>query len=376
MPASFMRRRDLFVDAGVHNPDAALASLQGDVKLLGLGGEPRAPVGDAIEGAYERALRLLPDAVRPLVERAPEWMFERGGDLASFLWLCDALAGGALEHHGALLAAAAAAVWRSGRQRDAVGLLRFLFDLDLDWGALYREPGLAYGFFTPREPNPFVWKILEFAGERAREVRGAPTELHVLELGCGIGNDALGWIHSPRVRGYVGVDLSEVALQRHRERVAQRLAERPELFHCLLQSDFVRLLERVANAPVRSDWAERVNVVYSYSSLHYFASVDLRHILELVRQLLTPTHGYFALAIKGKGSVWDGRGVPLYRPDVWIFHDGQSRWFPSRQAVHRMMDRAGFEVLVHELYEHWSYSEVGRRDIFHYVVATPRPTTA
>jgi hypothetical protein len=70
--------------------------------------------------------------------------------------------------------------------------------------------------------------------------------------------------------------------------------------------------------------------------------------------------------------VWEGQGLPLYRPDVWVNWDGQSRWFPSREALARQLDRAGFEIRFHELHEHWGYSEHGRRDVFHYVLCSPR----
>jgi len=92
-----------------------------------------------------------------------------------------------------------------------------------------------------------------------------------------------------------------------------------------------------------------------------------------------PGGGFFAFGIKGQGSVWDGQGLPLYRPDVWVNWDGQSRWFPSREALVRQLDRAGFEVRFHELHDHWGYSELGKRDVFHYVLLTPRaapPKTA
>jgi hypothetical protein len=95
-------------------------------------------------------------------------------------------------------------------------------------------------------------------------------------------------------------------------------------------------------------------------------------LFDRVRALLRPGDGLFCFAIKGEGSVWDGQGVPLYRPDVWINLDGQSRWFPSKDAVRRMVDGHRFELLVHEWHEHWGYSEVGKADRFHYVICTPR----
>ena len=115
-----------------------------------------------------------------------------------------------------------------------------------------------------------------------------------------------------------------------------------------------------------------VGLVYSYSSLHYFSSGELEDIFHRVKLLLEPGRGLFAFGIKGEGSIWDGQGVPLYRPDVWINCDGQSRWFPSREAIVALTDRMGFELRLHEWYEHWGYSEEGEKDLFHYVICSPR----
>jgi hypothetical protein len=116
--------------------------------------------------------------------------------------------------------------------------------------------------------------------------------------------------------------------------------------------------------------------VYSYTRLHSFHTTQLARLPELVRARLAPRgghhRGWFAFGIKGAGSIWEGQGVPVYRPDVWVNWDGQSRWFPARDALRRLLDRAGFELFIHELVEHWGYSERGKRDVFHHVLCSPR----
>src|SRR5919197_883821 len=195
------------------------------------------------------------------------------------------------------------------------------------------------------------------------------ARVRVLELGCGVGNDAFGFLASDVVDAYVGVDLSAEAIAAFGRRVER---EQPRVRPVLVQGDFLEVLER-------GEPAAGSTVVYSYSSLHYFSSAELARIYALVRRLLHasagPGRGYFAFGIKGQGSIWDGQGLPLYRPDVWINWDGQSRWFPSRDALVRQLDRAGFEVRFHELHDHWGYSEVGKRDVFHYVLLSPRAST-
>jgi SAM-dependent methyltransferase len=260
-----------------------------------------------------------------------------------------------------------------------------MLDLRFDWARLYVDPRVGHEFTRPREPNPLVWLLLEELGQRGDRLR-------VLELGCGIGNDAFGFLSSPLVDAYAGVDVSDEALRAFQARWDR---ERPPVRPALVRGDFVEVLARGAPALAAT------NLVYSYSSLHYFSSGELARIYALVRGLLLPAEGgrapgrpdeaaperggdrgaqpraprneaFFGFAIKGAGSVWEGQGLPLYRPDVWVNWDGQSRWFPSEDALRRQLDRAGFEVRFHQLHSHWGYSEKGKRDVFHYVLASPR----
>ncbi len=347
MPANFTRRLDLFGDAGFADPQAAVAQLSALAEPLQIarqGGES----GDLDRAVAALRLRwpLSSELIR-LVRLAPEWLFARGGDLATVLWLV------AQQHARLDVAGFAVALadelLRGGRGADAFCLLRFLTDVEFDFGRLHGEKGPAYGFFQEREPNPLVWKLLEYFDERA-------TSLRVLELGAGIGNDALGFLTSPRVASLVGVDLSEAGLKRLVERAGDARVR-------TLAGDFARVLKAPAQHQL-----EAVNLVYSYSSLHYFSSGELSEILTDAHRLLVSTNGHLAFAIKGAGSVWAGQGVPLYRPDVWINHDGQSRWFPSVAALDDLLEAHHFALKFHEIHDHWGYSERGKRDLFHYVL--------
>jgi SAM-dependent methyltransferase len=365
VPANFTRRRDLFADAGLTDAgagaDALLAALAREVAALGLPAEwqTASPSGglEAVRAALApRVARLPPEQLR-LARHVPEFVTERSGDLATALWLARAEHGERLDAPGFLLAIldALAAV---GRERDALAYARFMLDLRFDWGRVYDDPRLAYEFTRPREPNPLVWLLLEELGARGARLR-------VLELGCGIGIDAFGFLQSPLVESYAGVDVSDEALRAFDARWQR---EQPPVRPALVRGDFADVLAR--GAPETTG----ANLVYSYSSLHYFSSGELARIYALVRRLLLGAagDGYFAFGIKGAGSVWEGQGLPLYRPDVWVNWDGQSRWFPSEEALRRQLDRAGFEVRFHQLHAHWGYSEKGKRDVFHYVLASPR----
>lgn len=365
MPANFTRRRDLLLDAGFGAPETVLAALAAEVAALGLPAEwgTAAPQGGLAPLRARLAPRLarVPSDQLRLARHVPEFVVARSGDLASALWLARAEHGDALDAPGFLLAVLDALA-AEGRERDALAYARFMLDVRFDWGRVYEDPHLAYEFTRPREPNPLVWRLLEELGARGARVR-------VLELGCGVGNDAFGFLRSPVVEAYAGVDVSRDALAAFAARVER---EKPPVVPSLVQGDFVEVLARGAPGPA-------ADLVYSYSSLHYFSSGELAHIHALVRRLLLasgPETGYFAFGIKGAGSVWEGQGLPLYRPDVWVNWDGQSRWFPSREALGRQLDRAGFEVRFHELHAHWGYSEKGKKDVFHYVLCSPRPESA
>jgi SAM-dependent methyltransferase len=361
VPANFTRRRDLFLDSGFADPDAASAALAREVEALALPGAwaDRTPEGGmaALAAALAPRVAKVPVDQRRLARLVPEWLRDRAGDLATALWLARAEHGDALDVPGYLVAILEALA--ATREEDALAYARFMLDLRFDWSRVWRDPSIAWEFLKEREPNPLVWRLLEELAARGERVR-------VLELGCGVGNDAFGFLRAERVDGYVGVDLSAEALAAFRRRVER---ERPRVEPTLVQGDFLDVL---ASAEGHAGGS---TLVYSYSSLHYFSSGELARIYALVRRLLAasaPGRGFFAFGIKGKGSVWDGQGLPVYRPDVWVNWDGQSRWFPSTEALVGQLDRAGFEVRFHELHEHWGYSELGRKDVFHYVLLSPR----
>jgi SAM-dependent methyltransferase len=368
MTANYTRRHDLFVDAGYSDPHTAIASIVEQARAIGL---ESAGAQLSVEEALERATNALEPTLSPahrsMLDGAVEWLFERNGDLAALLWLAGRLAPPSPQAPvPAMVFGLGRRLWLANRRVEAAALLRFFAQLDFDWGALYAQQGVAYGFFSPRDPNPLVWKLLEHA-ERRLETHGDSERLRVLELGCGIGNDAAGFLQCPLVDSYEGIDISAAALERQRERTEPARTSRPEVLYRLSRGDLLPMLRaRVSESAVRP------NVIYSYSSLHYFNSTELLEIIELVRQLLPARRGLFAFGIKGKGSIWDGQGIPIYRPDVWLNHDGQSRWFPSRRALDSLLDRKGFELRLHEVHEHWGYSEAGKVDFFHYVICSPR----
>jgi len=361
MQTNDLRRLELLYDAGFAEPKGQLGALAHEVQSLGLTRLGQVHSADecvALKDVVAPRLGQLPTAQARMAALVPEWLTRRSGDLATALWLARAEHGARLDVPGFLLAIFHAFL-AEGQVEAALSYARFVLDLKLDWEDIYSDPRTAHAFLRERDPNPLVWKVLEELAHL--------QALRVVELGCGVGNDALGMLSSRRVTAYSGIDLAAQALAVFRGRVnVGEVGGEPKLIH-----------GDVFEALARADWAHqgRWNLVYSYSSLHYFPSGELRRLLELVRGLLlgnSPGPGYFAFGMKAAGSVWEGQGLPLYRPDVWVNRDGQTRWFPSRRALARLLDEVGFEIHFHDLHDHWGYSETGRRDVFHYVLCSPR----
>lgn len=363
MSANFTRRRDLFSDAGFKEVDPILADLARELHDLPLSAEwkesGQKEIGRLRQGLAQRLERVPRDQLR-LARLVPEWLTGRSGDLTTALWLAKKEHGDGLDLCGFLFAIFDALL-ATPVERDALAFARFALDLEFNWSKVYGDQSLAYQFLREREPNPFVWQILDEMGHREQKLR-------ILELGCGLGNDAFGFLHSPLTEAYCGIDLADAAVEGFKKRLSESSAP---VMPNIVRGDFTEVL---ANGRGLSP---RPNLIYSYSSLHYFSSGELRRLLCLAHQLLSLERtsdgiGFFAFAIKGAGSIWHEQGIPLYRPDVWINWDGQSRWFPSKTALVRELDRAGFEVRFHELHDHWNYSEMGKRDVFHYVLCSPR----
>jgi len=355
MSANDARRLELLIDAGFSDPETTLAHLREEVGRLPLpGGDPRE--AETVRAALAERISRLPEDQRRLANLVPELIGDRSGDLATALWLAQAQFGEALDLPGFALAVLDAFL-ASGREGEGLALARFLLDGRFDWQKVYDSGTVPHEFLRPRDPNPLIWQLLdELAPYRP---------LRVIELGCGIGNDGMALLESSMVDRYLGIDVVPQAIEAFERRVAEARPATTPQFVC---GDFAEVL---GDARLRR---AGYNCVYAYSSLHYFASAELRQIFALVRSLLLAggPNGFFAFGLKGTGSIWDGQGVPLYRPDVWINPDGQSRWFPSKAALARELDAAGFEIRFHDLHNHWGYSEKGKRDTFHYVICSPR----
>src|SRR4051812_38559370 len=122
MPANFTRRRDLFVDAGIAEADAAVAALTQEVSALGLPADWQADTAQGRTVLREKLahrLAQLPPEQRGLAEKVPAWLTEHAGDLTAVLWLGRSLYGASLDLVGFLLAILDALL-ATGQRHDAI----------------------------------------------------------------------------------------------------------------------------------------------------------------------------------------------------------------------------------------------------------------
>ena len=366
--ANYTRRLDLFKDSGFDQPEIYVDFMVNLSKELGLNNfdlNDNASKDKISKWADENLSWML----KPLTQSSVPYLIERKGDLATLFWMAKQLHNEIKANEMAAYILRICLNFQDASYKDeALALLKFLVNVDFEYGDLYKELGVSHGFFRVREPNPFVWKILSVVKNRIESgALSADHMLEILELGCGNGNDAQGFFTSKLFSSYTGVDISDVALTEHNERSQDYLSKNPDKGYELCNEDFIGKLDQLSKNKKRE-----YNLIYSYSSLHYFNSEEVELIFSLAKKILEPGKGLFCFAIKGKGSIWDGEGVSLYRPDVWINYDGQSRWFPSKSKLAAMLDSYGYEIIDHSIFEHWSYSKLGEPDNFHYCICSPR----
>jgi SAM-dependent methyltransferase len=162
--------------------------------------------------------------------------------------------------------------------------------------------------------DPWLERWLALVGERAAGVA-------VLELGCGEGCDSE--VLAAADQAVVGVDLSEQAVQRARQRVPS--AE----FHCQdIRAPF----------PV-----ERAGVVVASLSLHYFPWPDTEALVERICQLLVPAGVLLCRLNSTDDHHFGASGHPRI-DDNYYSVDGAPKRFFDRVAVDRLFS-SGWRLL-------------------------------
>ena len=168
------------------------------------------------------------------------------------------------------------------------------------WNKLYGESDAnAY----PDEPSTFAREVADLLV--------GPTT--ILELGCGAGRDAAFFARAGHT--VVGVDFSDVAINRHRSRHAGLSGPR-----------FI-----VANLADPLPFPDAsFGVVYARLSLHYFPDRLTRQIFGRIGQVLAP-NGLLAYLCKSERDPLYGKGDPVER-DMYVYRGHVRHFFTEEYA--------------------------------------------
>ena len=201
MPANFTRRLDLFRDAGFPDPEGAVRELTAALagKVPKAGGKDLAAV-DALTTALAEARQglVLPLELTRLALLVPELLFERQGDLATLLWLAGKEHAGTLPLGPFMLGPSGLLPPGAAPKKMASALL---VDVEFGTNSSTRRKGRATASFASASPTPSSSSCSSYFEAR-------PGGLTILDLGAGIGNDALGFLGSAKVERYFAADLS------------------------------------------------------------------------------------------------------------------------------------------------------------------------
>ena len=97
--------------------------------------------------------------LKPLTQSGVSYLIERKGDLATLFWMAKQLHNDIKPNEMAAYILRICLNFQNGGHNDeALALLKFLVNVDFEYGDLYKELGVSHGFFRVREPNPFVWE--------------------------------------------------------------------------------------------------------------------------------------------------------------------------------------------------------------------------
>src|SRR5690606_9773456 len=172
------------------------------------GGDPKEAA--TVRAALVQRLSRLPADQARLARLVPELIVEKSGDLATALWLARSQFGEALDLPGFALAVLDAFL-ATGRDSQGLALARLLLDGRFDWQNVHDSGTAPPEFLRPRDSSPPPWNVLdELAPYRP---------LRVIELGCGIGNDAMAFLESPLVDRYLGIDVVPQAIESFERRI-------------------------------------------------------------------------------------------------------------------------------------------------------------
>jgi len=157
-------------------------------------------------------------------------------------------------------------------------------------------------------------KPTDFAEEIIKII---PSSLKVLELGCGVGNDSIGFAQAGHT--VIATDFSEVAIKKNSERFSHITN---------LTFKVIDIIE-----PLQFNDNE-FDVVYARLSLHYFTDDVTRLIFNEMCRVLKP-NGFLCFICKSKNDPLYGKGVEIEK-DMFE-SDGHIRHFFSEEYAKSLL---------------------------------------
>ena len=145
-----------------------------------------------------------------------------------------------------------------------------------------------------------------------------PPASRILELGCGVGNDSIGFAEARHT--LIATDLSEVAIDKNKERFKNILNLN---FETLDMSESLRFHNN------------EFDVVYARLSLHYFTDEVTRKIFSEIHRVLKP-NGYLCFICKSTNDPLYGKGTEIEK-DMFE-HNGHIRHFFSEEYAKSLLE--------------------------------------
>ena len=270
---------------------------------------------------------------------------------------------------------------RGGKNVDAKKMYEQIRSGFHDYAKIWKKGD--HNFMTPKEePDEVVKEILRaiWCDDELKELFF--TDNSILELGPGIGNDAVSLVSRlPNISSYHAIEKYLSAARRTRERVGGLKRDRRlrELKVSVTNADFLKRIQAETASDTRKPIPKgNRRIVLSKSTLHYdlkevFAGVILPNLNKLV------DNGYLVLAMKTpESATWDEH-EPIYEPweeaeqDGYLcgIHkkEGQLRAFVTKEKLEQMLSEAGFEIIKSKKVTIPDYDSTGQDEIFSLVIA-------
>lgn len=246
--------------------------------------------------------------------------------------------------------------------------------------------GLAQRNFMAEKSEVFPL-VDYFRGHELKAMTDQNSRLRILELGPGIGNDALMWVRMSGVAQYLGVDANPKAVETSNRRIKEMFAKgmRGKVANVVMGNfiDHLEAIQRNAHEHMKKSDKRFKTIVVGISVLHYLAveEREFKRILGVIRDIVAPTRGRLVMATKTPRSDTcrlhtvvqrdGGRVIGISRPEKI------ARAFMERDYLVSVLKDVGFDVeratLMKQIVKEYDFP--GFNEEFECVIAQPKEPT-